>query len=157
GRARLQVLGCFTLHAHASAALRTDARASARARRRSEPQRIADASAGRCRRPRARGFVIDEVSRSFIVSLCYGAPTLTTAPATAPGGFKLRKPYLLFLGDAPDEAEAKTACGLRDWARDACKAQLRLPEAKLDLGLPDMTPDEAARAGVGSLVIGVAP
>ena len=72
-------------------------------------------------------------------------------------GFKLRKPYLLFLGDAPDEAEAKTACGLRDWARDACKAQLRLPEAKLDLGLPDMTPDEAAQAGAGSLVIGVAP
>ena len=72
-------------------------------------------------------------------------------------GFKLRKPYLLFLGDAPDEAEAKTACGLRDWARDACKAQLRLPEAKLDLGLPDMTPDEAAQAGVGSFVIGVAP
>ena len=53
-------------------------------------------------------------------------------------GFTLRKPYLLFLGDAPDEAEAKTACGLRDWARDACKAQLRLPAAKLDLGLPDM-------------------
>jgi uncharacterized NAD-dependent epimerase/dehydratase family protein len=72
-------------------------------------------------------------------------------------GFTLRKPYLLFIGDAQDEAEAKTACGLRDWARDACLAQLRLPQSKLDLGLPDMTPAEAARAGAGSLVIGVAP
>jgi uncharacterized NAD-dependent epimerase/dehydratase family protein len=69
----------------------------------------------------------------------------------------MRQPYLLFIGDAQDEAEAKTAFGLRDWARAACKAQLRLPQSKLDLGLPDMTPDAAARAGVGSLVIGVAP
>jgi uncharacterized NAD-dependent epimerase/dehydratase family protein len=76
---------------------------------------------------------------------------------TAPAGFTLRKPYLLFVGDARSEAEAKTAFGLRDWARDACKAQLRLPQSRLDLGLPDMTPDAAARAGVGSLVIGVAP
>jgi uncharacterized NAD-dependent epimerase/dehydratase family protein len=36
-------------------------------------------------------------------------------------------------------------------------AQLRLPQSRLDLGLPDMTPAEAARAGAGSLVIGVAP
>jgi hypothetical protein len=46
---------------------------------------------------------------------------------TAPAGCTLRKPYLLFVGDAQSEAEAKTAFGLRDWARDACKAQLRLP------------------------------
>ena len=76
---------------------------------------------------------------------------------SAPAGFTLRKPYLLFIGDAQDEAEAKTACGLRDWARDACIAQLRLPQSRLDLGLPDMTPEAAARAGAGSLVIGVAP
>jgi uncharacterized NAD-dependent epimerase/dehydratase family protein len=69
----------------------------------------------------------------------------------------MRKPYLLFIGAAQSEAEAKTAFGLRDWARDACKAQLRLPQSKLDLGLPDMTAEAAARAGVGSLVIGVAP
>ncbi len=72
-------------------------------------------------------------------------------------GFTLRKPYLLFVGDAQDAAEAKTAFGLRDWARDACVAQLRLPQSRLDLGLPDMTPEAAARAGAGSLVIGVAP
>lgn len=80
-----------------------------------------------------------------------------TTPSTAPVGFTLRRPYLLFIGDSLDEADAKTALGLRDWARDACLAQLRLPQARVDLGLPDMTPAEAARAGAGSLVIGVAP
>ncbi len=70
---------------------------------------------------------------------------------------KLRKPYLLFVGDALDEADAKTALGLRDWARDSCIGQLRLPVARVDLGLPDLTPEAAARAGAGSLVIGVAP
>jgi len=70
---------------------------------------------------------------------------------------QLRQPYLLFVGDAESEAHAKTAVGLRDWARDACIGQLRLPAAKVDLQLPDMTPEEAARAGAGSIVIGVAP
>ena len=80
---------------------------------------------------------------------------VTTGSAAA--GFLLRKPYLLFIGDAQDAAEAKTAFGLRDWARDACVAQLRLPQSRLNLGLPDLTPEAAARAGAGSLVIGVAP
>src|SRR5262249_49156751 len=74
-----------------------------------------------------------------------------------PAGFTLRKPYLLFIGDAEDEADAKTACGLRDWARESCIGQLRLPQSPVDLGLPHMTPEAAARAGAGSLVIGVAP
>jgi uncharacterized NAD-dependent epimerase/dehydratase family protein len=77
--------------------------------------------------------------------------------ATPQSVFKLRRPYLLFIGNAEDEADAKTACGLRDWARDACLGQLRLPKTHVDLGLPDMTPEAAARAGAGSLVIGVAP
>jgi uncharacterized NAD-dependent epimerase/dehydratase family protein len=76
---------------------------------------------------------------------------------TSSAAFKLRRPYLLFIGNAEDEADAKTACGLRDWARDACLAQLRLPQTQVDLGLPDMTPEAAARAGAGSMVIGVAP
>lgn len=77
----------------------------------------------------------------------------STAPSSV---FKLRKPYLLFIGNAEDEADAKTACGLRDWARAACLGQLRL-KTHVDLGLPDMTPEAAARAGAGSMVIGVAP
>ena len=77
--------------------------------------------------------------------------------AALPAGFTLRKPYLLFIGDAEDEADAKTACGLRDWARESCVGQLRLPQSPVDLGLPHMTPEAAAQAGAGSLVIGVAP
>jgi uncharacterized NAD-dependent epimerase/dehydratase family protein len=77
--------------------------------------------------------------------------------AAPSAGFTLRKPYLLFIGDAEDEADAKTACGLRDWAREACIAQLRLPQSRVDLGLPDLNPEAAARAGAGSLVVGVAP
>ena len=76
---------------------------------------------------------------------------------TSSAAFTLRRPYLLFIGNAEDEADAKTACGLRDWARAACLAQLRLPQTQVDLGLPDMTPEAAARAGAGSMVIGVAP
>ena len=48
-----------------------------------------------------------------------GAMNLTT-PSAAPGGFTLRKPYLLFIGDAQDEAEAKTA----DLATNAAKGQM---------------------------------
>lgn len=69
----------------------------------------------------------------------------------------LRKPYLLFVGDAGSAPYAKTAYGVRDWAPDACLAQTRLPGCPVDLGLPEMTPEEAAAAGGGSLLIGVAP
>jgi len=84
---------------------------------------------------------------------------LTAGPAAhvAPGVVRLRKPYLLFVGDADSDAQAKTAFGLRDWARLASLAQLRLPGSRVDLGLPEMTPEAAAQAGAGSLVIGVAP
>ena len=70
---------------------------------------------------------------------------------------RLRKPYLLFVGRAATEADAKTALGIRDWARESCLAQLRLEGARVDLGLPEMTPEIAAQSGAGSLVIGVAP
>lgn len=69
----------------------------------------------------------------------------------------LRSPYLLFLGEADHDQRAKTAFGLRDWAPTRCLGQLRLPACKVTLGLPDLTPAEAAEKGGGSLVIGVAP
>lgn len=69
----------------------------------------------------------------------------------------LRKPYLLFLGDAQDEPYAKTAFGVRDWARDDVVGQFRLPECKVDLALPDMSFEEARARGARSLLIGVAP
>ena len=66
-------------------------------------------------------------------------------------------PWLIFLGKAGGQLEAKTGHGLVDWRRENCLAQLRYPGCVADLGLPDMTPAEAATAGARSLIIGVAP
>jgi len=68
----------------------------------------------------------------------------------------IETPYLLFLGDAPDGLAAKVAQGIRDWRPDAAIGQLRMDGCKADMGLPDMTLAEAARAGVRTLVVGVA-
>lgn len=68
----------------------------------------------------------------------------------------IASPYLLFLGDAPDIATAKTAAGIRQWRGELCAGQLRLPGCRVDLGLPDLTPREAASRGVRTLIIGIA-
>src|SRR5262245_12107882 len=68
----------------------------------------------------------------------------------------IQSPYLLFLGDAPDIATAKTAAGIRQWRPELCAGQLRLPDCRVDLGLPDLTAREAARRGIRTLVIGIA-
>jgi len=70
---------------------------------------------------------------------------------------ELRKPYLLFLGDAEKEIDAKTAAGIAYWRPEDSLAQLRLEENTVDLGLPDMTVMEAASAGAGTFIIGLAP
>ncbi|MEQ9200710.1 MAG: DUF1611 domain-containing protein, partial [Rhodospirillales bacterium] len=67
-----------------------------------------------------------------------------------------RTPYLMFLADAPDQLAAKTAAGVAHWRPDWCIGQLRLDGCKADLKLPDMTVDEAAKAGVGTVIVGVA-
>ncbi|RCK48634.1 hypothetical protein TH25_13515 [Thalassospira profundimaris] len=69
---------------------------------------------------------------------------------------KIEHPYLMFLGDAPDELAAKTAIGIKQWRPDWCKGQLRLENCNADLGLPDMTIAQAREAGVKTLVLGVA-
>jgi uncharacterized NAD-dependent epimerase/dehydratase family protein len=66
----------------------------------------------------------------------------------------LRTPYLLFIGDAPDQLAAKTADGIAFWRPEICKGQLRLPGCKADLRLPDMTVEEAAAAGVKTMIVG---
>ncbi|GEO80509.1 hypothetical protein ROR02_06400 [Pararhodospirillum oryzae] len=68
----------------------------------------------------------------------------------------LHPPYLLFLGDAPDSLAAKTATGIRHWRPEWCRGQMRLPGCAADLGLPDMTLEEARAADVRTLVVGVA-
>ena len=66
----------------------------------------------------------------------------------------LRTPYLLFIGDAPDQLAAKTAAGVAFWRPEACLGQLRLPGCNADLRLPDMTIEEAAAAGIKTVIVG---
>ena len=66
----------------------------------------------------------------------------------------LRTPHLLFIGDAPDQLAAKTAAGVAFWRPEFCLGQLRLPGCKADLKLPDMTIEEAAKAGVKTVIVG---
>ncbi len=69
----------------------------------------------------------------------------------------LRKPYLVFVGDVDDPLTAKTAFGLRDWIRDDLIGQWRTARGSVDLGLPDLTPEQAAMLGAGSIIVGAAP
>ncbi len=68
----------------------------------------------------------------------------------------IKKPYLLFLGDAHDQLAVKVAKGIRDWRPEDALGQLRLPGCQADLGLPDMTIEEALKAGAQTMIIGVA-
>lgn len=68
----------------------------------------------------------------------------------------IQKPYLLFLGDAPDRLAAKVAQGIVDWRPGNAVGQYRMDGCKADLGLTDMTLAEAKAAGARTLVIGVA-
>ena len=65
-------------------------------------------------------------------------------------------PYLLFLGDAPDALAAKVAQGIKDWRPELCVGQLRLEGCNADMGLQDLTIEEAIANGAKTLVIGVA-
>lgn len=69
---------------------------------------------------------------------------------------ELPQPYLLFLGDEAEAGFAKTAFGLRDWARDLCIGEFALPAATISTGLPRLTPAQARARGARSIVIGVA-
>ena len=68
----------------------------------------------------------------------------------------IETPYLLFLGDAPDQLAVKVAQGIKDWRPDNAVGQLRMEGCKADVGLTDMTLAQAKEAGAKTLVIGVA-
>ena len=61
----------------------------------------------------------------------------------------LRKPYLLYLGDATHPTDAKTACGLRDWCRDDVLGEWSLPTASVSVQVPRLSPADAAAKGAG--------
>ncbi len=81
----------------------------------------------------------------------------TSRGVMARSDLDIPRPFLLFMGDVPDRGSAKTGLGLVDWRRPWCVAQWRLPGCGVDLGLPEMTPAQAAAAGARTLVIGAAP
>jgi len=68
----------------------------------------------------------------------------------------IQTPYLLFLGDAPDQLAAKVAQGIKDWRPENAVGQFRMPGCGADVGLADMTLEQAKAAGAKTLVIGVA-
>ncbi len=68
----------------------------------------------------------------------------------------IQHPYLMFLGDAPDRLAAKTAQGVADWRPEWCLGQFRMEGCQADLKLPDMTMEEAAEAGIKTVIVGVA-
>lgn len=70
---------------------------------------------------------------------------------------ELPQPYLIFLGDITVAPFAKTAFGLRDWARERCVGEYALPAATVSTGLPRLAPAEARARGARSMVIGAAP
>ena len=70
---------------------------------------------------------------------------------------QLKSPYLIFIADVDSTHYAKTGLGLVQWCPELVAGQLRFMGNSLDLGIPDMTLQQAVAAGVKSLVIGVAP
>lgn len=68
----------------------------------------------------------------------------------------IETPYLLFLGDAPDQLAGKVAQGIRDWRPENAVGQIRLEGCRADMRLADMTLQQGLEAGARTLVIGVA-
>lgn len=70
---------------------------------------------------------------------------------------QIAAPYLLLVGAEDDATYAKTAFGIVQWRPELVAGQLRFAGCSVDLGVPDMTVEEAAAKGVRSLIVGVAP
>ncbi|MEJ8566919.1 DUF1611 domain-containing protein [Elongatibacter sediminis] len=70
---------------------------------------------------------------------------------------KINPPYLILIGSEDDATYAKTAFGIVQWRPELVAGQFRFPGCTVDLGVPDMSIEDAAAAGVRSLLIGVAP
>jgi len=67
----------------------------------------------------------------------------------------MKHPYLMFLGDVPDQLAAKTCDGIVQWRPEWCLGQFRLPGCKADVRLADMSLEEGLKNGAKTLIIGV--
>ncbi|HEY1752547.1 MAG TPA: DUF1611 domain-containing protein [Caulobacteraceae bacterium] len=88
--------------------------------------------------------------------MAVAGPQTEDGARAAAGALQLPRPYLLFVGDVAEPGFAKTAFGLRDWARDDVVGQFASTADAVDLELPRLSPRQAREAGARSLVIGVA-
>jgi len=70
---------------------------------------------------------------------------------------EIQSPYLLCLGNETELTFAKTAKGILDWRPEKCEGQIGFEDCTIDLGLPDLSIEEAANKGIKTLVLGVAP
>jgi len=65
-------------------------------------------------------------------------------------------PYLLFLGDAPDQLSAKVAQGIKDWRPENAVGQMRMAGCNADVGLEELSLEQAFKKGARTMVLGVA-
>lgn len=65
-------------------------------------------------------------------------------------------PFLLYIGNAPDDLAAKTALGLAYWRPEWCIGQFRDVDCRSDVGLPDLGFSDAVAAGARTMIVGVA-
>ena len=65
-------------------------------------------------------------------------------------------PFLLYLGNAPDELSGKTARGVAAFRPQWCVGQFRGPDCRISLDLPDLDFAQARAAGANTMLIGVA-
>jgi uncharacterized NAD-dependent epimerase/dehydratase family protein len=65
-------------------------------------------------------------------------------------------PFVIFLGDAAEEAQCKTGLGLVQWRAEDCVGQVRLPGCRVDAGAPDLNVRGARAAGARSIIVGSA-
>ena len=69
---------------------------------------------------------------------------------------QIEAPYLLFMGDVGDDGHAKTGHGVAYWRPELCAGQMRLPGCAVDMGLQEMTVEQAVEAGVRTAIVGIA-
>ncbi|URQ85218.1 DUF1611 domain-containing protein [Pseudoalteromonas sp. SCSIO 43088] len=69
---------------------------------------------------------------------------------------KLKKPYLLYLGDSSKTLEIKTARGVAQWTPEHCLGEFRQDNCQTTLNLPKLTIRDAVAQGAQTLIIGLA-
>ena len=69
---------------------------------------------------------------------------------------EISSPYLIFLGSETNPTYAKTGFGIADWQKEKCIGQYHLPGGDVDLGLSELSFEEAFQLGAKTLIIGTA-